>query len=1085
MNPRIQSLLVIIGLLAASTALHAEVVGRVILAVGETTALRANQLIRLQRDSAVEDRDTLTTGASSNLQVRFIDKSTVSLRDQSSLKIEEYRYAGGEDATSKAFFELLKGGLRTVTGLIGRVNHENYGVKTATATIGIRGTHYALLLCAAGSCHNVDGSVARDGLYGSVSGGIISARNNIGEAQFGTGDYFFAPSLNQPVQKLIGPPNFFSDQLAGQNRNKGKTTAAQAGTQGPGTEQGEGNVGVQSGGTASDSRPNTLVAPPAPPVFVVTENSVPATSGTSQPALLQTAIATTTITTLPPVTGFFVGYQFGSFPGTGQTVFCNPTSCAPVTSNSANQLLSYGTLGTFPAGSLGAGTITGSFTQTFPDGLVVVGGHWNNAQITPNIGSSTPSIGFFTTPVSGPTFTGGAEFVTVTGIIGSSSLPTSGIVNYQFLFGTKGSTFKGDLGSGVVGSSATINFSTQSITLGTITLNFPTVGSFGPANLTFTGSGGRASGFFTGDFAGSLVGTCTGTGCTSSTVSGGFEGGVTGQTLATRTEALGISGGLANAKFYCQVGFTALYGQTPTTPSAPVSLPSPTRFLASYIFGTSPGTFEFTGGRTASGTRVPFTVDSSNNLTSYGTIGTFPAGSLGGGTIMESKTVTFPDGFAATVGRWTGTTQITASNNTTFSALPSGLLFLTANPQDVRPNSGTATYAFKGGPSAVDVLGNVGTITSGGTITVDFGAQSLGLSGLAINFPSVSGGGSAAFSLNGSATGKSSGPLGFQGPLSGSCSGTGCSPTTLTGTLRADTTGATLATGFEALVLSGSVNGTTAGNVQFLGGYGATSNSGIVTAKATALAYAGSTFSENQAFQNGITLSGNSIIAYSNSFQGISGATTSISGTLGSGTVVESDASPTTFATGFTLTDAAAAGNIHWGRWTGTFSVTTSTAGTQTPPTGVPYAYGDNAINIPATGSFIYNYIGGPSPTDTTGVSGTFNSGSLAVDFGKGSVNINTPLSLSVGSRNYAMTACTGCSFGGQTLNFSGLSGTCTGGACGTGTPASASGFGNGRFTGAGATGLVLSGTVFVPSILTAVPVTAVPTVAFAGAFKR
>src|SRR3546814_15472343 len=44
--------------------------------------------------------------------------------------------------SKSGFFRLLKGGFRAVSGLIGRVDHEEYRVSTPVATIGLRGTEY-------------------------------------------------------------------------------------------------------------------------------------------------------------------------------------------------------------------------------------------------------------------------------------------------------------------------------------------------------------------------------------------------------------------------------------------------------------------------------------------------------------------------------------------------------------------------------------------------------------------------------------------------------------------------------------------------------------------------------------------------------------------------------------------------------------------------------------------------------------------------------------------------------------------------------------------------------------------------------
>jgi hypothetical protein len=281
------------SLLSLAAAAHAEVVGRVLMAAGDTSVTRDSRELRVAVGFPVEGKDTLKTGPASNMQIRFTDESIVSMRDQSVLKIDEYRFTGKQDGAEKAFFNLLKGGFRTITGLIGRVNKTNYGVKTATATIGIRGTNFALLLCAAGNC----GAAAKDGLYGGVSGGIIAATNNTGEYQFGSGDYFYAPNQDAPVKKLIGPPGFFADPLAGQSRGGTR----QASSTGTGSEQ------VQNGGAGSDSRPNNVTPPLPQQSFLVTENK----TSSGAPDVLGNISAT-----ILPTVGIAVPFQFVAGTGT-------------------------------------------------------------------------------------------------------------------------------------------------------------------------------------------------------------------------------------------------------------------------------------------------------------------------------------------------------------------------------------------------------------------------------------------------------------------------------------------------------------------------------------------------------------------------------------------------------------------------------------------------------------------------------------------------------------------------------------------------------------------------------------------------
>src|SRR5262249_9106111 len=137
---------------------HCADVGRVLLAAGDTVAVRGNQTVKLTFGTAIQDKDVLRTGGASNLQVRFVDESIVSMKESSELRIDEFQFSGTDDGSERALFRLIKGGLRAVTGLIGRTNHKNYQMSTTTASIGIRGTDFALALCQ-GDCRNNDGSL--------------------------------------------------------------------------------------------------------------------------------------------------------------------------------------------------------------------------------------------------------------------------------------------------------------------------------------------------------------------------------------------------------------------------------------------------------------------------------------------------------------------------------------------------------------------------------------------------------------------------------------------------------------------------------------------------------------------------------------------------------------------------------------------------------------------------------------------------------------------------------------------------------------------------------------------------------------
>lgn len=215
------SFMAALGLLSIMGSAWAEVAGRVLVAVGEVSAIRAGKAIPLKFGSEVDSGDTLHTGATSNAQIRLSDGGIIALRPQSEFRLDDYHFPGKNDGSEKGFFSLLKGGFRTVTGLIGKPNHDHYKVTTPTSSIGIRGTNYNLVLCQQ-DCTNADGSKAKDGLYGGVADGKIAVSNEAGSKEFGNDEFFYVASLQTLPQSLVAPPDFLADKLEGQVRNENK-----------------------------------------------------------------------------------------------------------------------------------------------------------------------------------------------------------------------------------------------------------------------------------------------------------------------------------------------------------------------------------------------------------------------------------------------------------------------------------------------------------------------------------------------------------------------------------------------------------------------------------------------------------------------------------------------------------------------------------------------------------------------------------------------------------------------------------------------------------------------------------------------
>jgi hypothetical protein len=123
----------------------------------------------LAKGDPVFEGDVIRSAAGSHAQLVMSDEALVAVRAESSLKLTKYRYQGREDGTERAIIELLKGGLRSVTGAIGRSNKEHYQLKNEMHVIGIRGTDHETFVTDRGTLNRV----TLGGTYLQGSGGRV------------------------------------------------------------------------------------------------------------------------------------------------------------------------------------------------------------------------------------------------------------------------------------------------------------------------------------------------------------------------------------------------------------------------------------------------------------------------------------------------------------------------------------------------------------------------------------------------------------------------------------------------------------------------------------------------------------------------------------------------------------------------------------------------------------------------------------------------------------------------------------------------------------------------------------------------
>lgn len=128
--------------LATVSAWAQNVAGRFLTVIGDVRVLSPGGDRRPERGGEVREGETILTGAGALTQIRLADGGMLSIRGDTEMKFDRFSHAGENDRDSSMFISLLKGGFRSVTGLIGRLNRDGYRVTTPSATIGIRGTDH-------------------------------------------------------------------------------------------------------------------------------------------------------------------------------------------------------------------------------------------------------------------------------------------------------------------------------------------------------------------------------------------------------------------------------------------------------------------------------------------------------------------------------------------------------------------------------------------------------------------------------------------------------------------------------------------------------------------------------------------------------------------------------------------------------------------------------------------------------------------------------------------------------------------------------------------------------------------------------
>ena len=151
-----------LGAPGAATASTGAEVGQVSLLIGEARVFRADGSQELlQRGSHVRVGDRIETASNGHVHMRFIDNAAISVRPQSSLEVQTYRYNAEKPELSEVRLRVEKGVSRSISGAATELDKTRFRLNTPLAAIGVRGTDFIVQTDATGVRATVsDGAIA-------------------------------------------------------------------------------------------------------------------------------------------------------------------------------------------------------------------------------------------------------------------------------------------------------------------------------------------------------------------------------------------------------------------------------------------------------------------------------------------------------------------------------------------------------------------------------------------------------------------------------------------------------------------------------------------------------------------------------------------------------------------------------------------------------------------------------------------------------------------------------------------------------------------------------------------------------------
>ena len=147
----IVSLVIASGLMLWTVGIQSiDSIGITVASRGEVEVVSQGESRPLGQGDFVAENDEIIVGDRSFTVIQFVDGAKMSLRPDSSLLVEQYRFAGGADDVATLF--LRAGGMRVNLGAISSNAPKAYRIRTPSGLMMINGPEGSLTLCGEEIC---------------------------------------------------------------------------------------------------------------------------------------------------------------------------------------------------------------------------------------------------------------------------------------------------------------------------------------------------------------------------------------------------------------------------------------------------------------------------------------------------------------------------------------------------------------------------------------------------------------------------------------------------------------------------------------------------------------------------------------------------------------------------------------------------------------------------------------------------------------------------------------------------------------------------------------------------------------------